>query len=645
VVRSKLKVDFNFRSASALLLAAILAACGSSRDDPSSRDGSDAQRLSAIVDYMGSDYAGAVRNGEIISRSEYEEQQRFAADARRLGGEIVGASTREQDPLLRELSRLEGLVGAKASPAAVAEAARETRELIVTRFHPPAAPPERPSLARAEASYREDCAVCHGATGDADTERASALDPRPTRFRDPARLEKLSPYRVFNALTFGVRGTSMPSFELLSPVERWDLAFYVMRLGHGSEDDGDAQGIALADAARSSDAELLDRFRAEGRAEPTACVAYVRRVAPFLAPNVEADLGHARKLVHEAAAAFEQGRKTVADRLALDAYLQGFEPLEGALRARDPSRVDRVEAAFRDFRASMAKGEVVETVARGAALEGLLTQTQERRGAVVPFTAAALIFFREGIEAALLIGALLAAARRLGRHDAALFIHCGWVLALPAGVATWWVLDRAVSLGADRRELMEAVVALMAAAVLFSVSFWMISKAESRRWLDTLKRQLERGVHRRSLLVLAGLSFLALYREAAETILFTQALMLESGSRGEVWAGAAAGILGVAATAFLTSRAALRLPLGPFFGVSGVLLCGLAVSFAGSGMHILVASGYLPPRPVAFPAVPWMGIHPDLSGLLVQFLIVATVAGGALTTILRSQASAHGASR
>src|SRR6185295_10848299 len=93
---------------------------------------------------------------------------------------------------------------------------------------------------------------------------------------------------------------------------------------------------------------------------------------------------------------------------------------------------------------------------------------------------------------------------------------------------TWFVLERVLRTGPEHRELMEALVALAAAAVLFAVSFWMISKVESRHWLGYLRGQLERGLDGRKLGVLAGLSFLAVYREAAETVLFTQALLLDA---------------------------------------------------------------------------------------------------------------------
>ncbi|HEY7510561.1 MAG TPA: FTR1 family protein, partial [Vicinamibacteria bacterium] len=357
------------------------------------------------------------------------------------------------------------------------------------------------------------------------------------------------------------------------------------------------------------------------------------REAAFREPPAGVGLDRTRRMVRAAVQAARDQRTADADRLVLDAYLQGFEPLEPRLRSRDPRGTLDVETGFRDLRAALLAGDVATAQARASSLDDRIARLGGQR-AIVPALGAFLIYFREGIEAALLVGALLAGVRRLGRPEAARYIHAGWITAIPAGIATWWALERIVSLGADQRELAEGVVALLAAAVLFSVSFWLISRAESRHWIGYLRERLETTLTRKRLLVLAGLSFLAVYREAAETVLFTQALLFDAeGRRGEVWAGALGGLLVVGAVALVMGRAALRLPLGPFFAVSGALLCALAISFAGSGIYELVAAGYLPPRPVSFPEVPWMGIHPDLTGLLVQLAIVGVVAGAALLTL------------
>jgi high-affinity iron transporter len=156
-----------------------------------------------------------------------------------------------------------------------------------------------------------------------------------------------------------------------------------------------------------------------------------------------------------------------------------------------------------------------------------------------------------------------------------------------------------------------------------------------------LKERLEAGLSKRSLFVLSGLAFLAVYREAAETALFTQALLLEAeGHHGQVYLGAGAGLVVVGLLAYVMNRTVVRLPLGPFFAVSSLLLCALAVSFAGSGIFELVAAGYLPPRPVPFPEVPLLGIHPDLTSLLVQLVIVLVIGGAGVATLRRRPAAA-----
>ncbi len=599
-------------------------------------DGGDAQRLVALVDYIGGDYGGAVQGGRVVDEAEFAEQLKFAGDARALADGLISPRP-APEPLTAAVLEIETLVRAKANPEIVQRACRAARETAIARFGLQTMPAERPNLQSAQALYTQSCATCHGATGNADTEKAKTLDPMPARFKDPHRLGELSPYRIYNALTFGVPGTAMASFDALSPSERWSLAFFVFRLGHEGEPVGAPVAMTLADMALKTDREVIQTLASDTPGDASAALAWLRREAAFTEPPAGAGIEKARALVRHAVDTYAAGRTLEADRLSIDAYLQGFEPLEPRLRARDAAGTREVESAFHALRAAMARKETADRVrARGQALDRRIAGLGESGRPIVPFAAAFLIYLREGTEAALLVGALLAGLRRLGRADAASYIHAGWLLALPAGVVTWWLLDRAISLGADQRELMEGVVALAASTVLFSVSFWMVSKVESRHWMGYLRQQLEAGLSRRSLYVLSGLAFLAVYREAAETILFTQALMLESDAhRAEVFSGALAGLLAVVVIAIVMNRTVLRLPLGPFFAVSSLLLCGLAVSFAGAGMYELVAAGYLRPRPVPFPEVPWMGIYPDLTGLLVQLAIVLVIAGAGLTTLAR----------
>lgn len=627
------------------VLGAGLATTGCSRkatqqavESGADRDGGDAQRLVALIDYVGRDYGRAVGDGRVISPEEYEEQLRFTKDATRLAIGLL--PSRPSDPLLLRIARIESLVGEKADPAVVASACQTARDEVVAFFGLATSPFDRPRLPRAQALYAEACASCHGVRGNADTAQARQLDPPPVRFRESDRLAALSPYRVYNTLTFGISGTAMPSFETLSSSDRWSLAFYVFRLGHEGE-RSQRVAMSLSEMASRSDRQILDSLRAASHPSPAAALAHVRHEGAFEEPPLVAEIERTRRLVREALGNLAAGRPEDADRRLLDAYLQGFEPLEPRLRARDPMRTRDVETGFHDLRVALARGETGPAHARAQTLDRDLESLAQAGRAPVPFFAAFLVFAREGIEAALLVAALLAALRKVGRSEAARFIHLGWIVALPAGVLTWWISETALALSTARRELLEATIALVAALVLFSVSFWMISKADARRWTAYLRKRLEASLGRQQLAFLAGLAFLAVYREAAETVLFTQALLLEAGGqRALVWAGATSGLLLVVAVAALMGRTAARLPLGPFFACSGVLLCALAISFAGSGIYDLVAAGYLLPRPVPFPEITWLGIHPDLTGLLVQLAIVTTISVAAFASYRKRPAPA-----
>jgi high-affinity iron transporter len=633
-------MKFNFKIA-ALLLVAASGCRKAPLPTPALSDRSDVQRLVALVDYIANDYGGAVQGGRVLNQDEYEEQQRFLKDAHSIADRLLKAHAGPSveatpDPLRQGLEGLDALMAAKAEPALMTERCRQVKTAVVERFGLRTAPEGRPSYERGRVLYAQSCVACHGEKGDANTEQARTLNPPPVNFRDPERGPKLSPHRVYNTLSFGISGTAMPSFEALSPEDRWSVAFYVLSLAHSEEPgEGVPAAMALIDLSSLSDEEIEADLRSQGHPSPPRGVKYLRTVVPFEAPKVATGVADTRARVRGAVTAYAAGRAGDADRQLLDAYLQGFEPMEGHFRARDPQGTAAVEKQFHTLRASVGLGRPTEELRdQAAALDRQLVTLAKPDHAVFPFVAALLIYLREGVEAALLVGALLAAVRRLGHADAVRHVHYGWIAALPAGIFTWWALDRLLALGSAERELMEAVTALLAAAVLFWVSFWLISKAESRRWMEYLRRSVASSLDRKNRLLLASMAFLAVYREAAETVLFTQALLLEAADQTrQVWLGALCGLIITVVIAAVMRRAVLSLPIGPFFMISGLLLCLLAVSFAGAGLYNLVGAGYLPARPVHFLEIPWMGLYPDLNGLLVQAAIVLTVAAAGVMTL------------
>jgi high-affinity iron transporter len=162
-------------------------------------------------------------------------------------------------------------------------------------------------------------------------------------------------------------------------------------------------------------------------------------------------------------------------------------------------------------------------------------------------------------------------------------------------------------------------------ALLFYVSFWLVSKLEATRWQAFLGRRARAALAGGSLTALAGVAFVAVYREALETVLFYQAVFAQAGPAGtrSVWLGlgAGAGCLFVIATAIL--RLGRRLPLRAFFATSSVLLYALAVVLAGHGVAALQEAGWLPATWVPAPRLEWLGLYPSAEGLALQALLVA----------------------
>lgn len=620
----------------ALLLTLGSSGCGpppaspgpdQARRDQENPGGSDGQRLVSLVDYVAADYGGAVSHGQILSPYEYEEQLGFLKTAAALAPRAA-SDEHDAEAIRGRIEVLRGAVEAKEDPGVVAALGRAAREEIISRLGLVTTPRRRPSLERAESLYAQSCAACHGREGLGETAVAASLNPRPASFKSPERRRALSPYRVYNALALGVPGTAMPAFEALSPAERWDLAFFVLRLAHEGEEASGPVSMTLADLAVRSDDDVLASLRSDGHPAPANGLAFARRESAFAEAPLGLGIDQTRSMVRQAASLGAAGRVAEADRVVLDAYLQGFEPLEAQISARDPNRTRSVEIAFRDFRAALSSGNPALVRKQALVLDELIARSPSRGGATLPFVAAFIIYFREGIEAALLVGALLGGVKKLGRTDAQRAIHLGWTLALVAGALSWLLFSRLVAIAPSQRELVEAVIGLLAALVLFSVSFWMISKAESRKWTAFLKDQMNLGLNSGRVWSLAGVAFLAVYRECAETILFTEALLIEAvGQTGWVFAGAVIGLGCVVLIALAVGNAFRRLPMPVFFGVSGVLLSLLAVAFAGSSVSAFVAAGYLKPHPIPFPSLPFLGVHPDLSSLLVQAVLIALLAG------------------
>ncbi|HXZ87462.1 MAG TPA: FTR1 family protein [Candidatus Binataceae bacterium] len=236
------------------------------------------------------------------------------------------------------------------------------------------------------------------------------------------------------------------------------------------------------------------------------------------------------------------------------------------------------------------------------------------------------ILFREGLEALLVIIALVAATREAGQSARAWDIYRGALIAIAVSLALAWAVNHVI--GDNTSDTLEGVFQLFAAATLFYVSSWMTAKMQARRWMSFINAQVETARKSDGPSFALGLTaFLAVMREGAETIVFFQALLAgatESAERHAVAMGIVIGAIALAVTFAVLRRLTYLIPIGPVFSITSVLLYALAVIFAGQGIASFQESGVIGATFVSHvPTLPMIGLFPTVQTIAAQALLLA----------------------
>jgi high-affinity iron transporter len=361
-------------------------------------------------------------------------------------------------------------------------------------------------------------------------------------------------------------------------------------------------------------------------------------------------LAETKRLLGDAVAAYRDGNPRAVYTVS-DAYFQ-FEPLEKRLALIDPDITRRVEEKFVSLRAAAAASGNDDRVAALVAEIG--TDLDAARRALRPRQAesrwslafqSATIILREGFEVVLIIGALLAYAVKSGNERMKRPILLGTAAGIAGSLATAYVLARLVLASGVAVEALEGATMLLAAAVLFFVSYWLISKAEADKWQRYIQGKVKTAVVRGSGLALASAAFLAVYREGVETTLFYDALAASApGELGAVVGGFAVGLVALALVYLIFARFGMRIPIRQFFFGTSVLLYYLAFVFAGKGVVELQETGWIGVTHVAgVPRIDFLGIHPTLESLLVQGILLACLLYAVWVALRRRRSSTEGA--
>lgn len=624
-----------FASIAILFSLAISAA----QAEPKSTE-AEARQLWQLLDYVSVDYAGAVQNGSVISEVEYGEMQEFSTRAQ---SQVLALPPHPRHAeLTAAISRLKAAVENKETPPRVSELAREANRLLLLAYPFPVAPPSMPDLARGAALYQAQCASCHGANGAGDGALAATLDPKPIAFTDEERARSRSLMALYQVISQGVDGTSMPAFASLSEHDRWSLAFFVGSLSFKDADieagkaafaRDEAPGAALPDMTALVTTSEEELAKAMPPATARAAQAYARTHPDIVRGQQERKgIALARKLLQESLGALKNGQRAAATDLALSAYLDGFEPLEATLDATDRQLLVDVERTMQLYRGAVARGDVEGASGYAQQLDAYFIRVENVTGAkktdaTTVFVGALTILLREGVEALLIVIAMVAFLRKAERPQALRYVHAGWISALAGGALTWLVATYVVSISGASREVTEGLSSLFAAAVLLSVGLWMHQKSQAGQWQAYLKQHLTAAMEKRSAWAMFALAFIAVYREVFETVLFYSALAAD-GNGPALMGGFVTGLVLLSILAVIFLRTSARMPIGKFFSYSSVLVAALAVVLVGKGIAGLQEAGWLMATPIQGPRLPVLGIYPTVQTYIAQAaLLLATGLG------------------
>lgn len=636
------------------------------------------QRVANIVSVAVEEYRkGVDEHGRLISRDEYDEAAGFLSDARAASTRLSGDRTTAR----ALLDSIIAAVGAKRPPSSL----EMLSQRFAAALGSDAAlelPQKAIDLAAGERLYQAQCSTCHGPRGMGDGPSAAALNPKPPALASDSVMRDVTPAMMFRKIAVGVTGTAMPAFgSKLSPDDRWNIVMYLTMLRstpsqvaageglyaqscvecHGATGLGDGalertlskvppELGSIAWQVERTDAQLADAIRAglPGTPMPPAStfspeqvrsvVAYIRslptRVAVVSAAqpalrnrSADASANTSLSLLDQSLTAARNGRLTEAYDRAFDAYV-AFEPIETPARARDPGVVASMEKLFAEFkgavRANDLKGAERARDAIDANMQRVVDLTRPAGSGSEAFFQSFLIILREGFEAILVIGAVVAFLLKTGHRERLRSIWTGIVLALICSGLTAIVLRTVLRAIPATQEIIEGATLLVAVAVLFSVSYWLISRVEAAKWQQFIREKVNTALEHGGGRALAFVAFLAVYREGAETALFYQALFNEGAHVAlPISLGIVTGFGALAVIFTLFYRYGVRIPLRPFFSVTSVLLYYMAFVFTGKGIRELQEGNLVPISVIrGMPTVDALGLYPTWQTLLAQLVLL-----------------------
>ena len=431
-----------------------------------------------------------VAGGRVVLAAEVEEADLFLTEAIRSARTLpapIAAGT------VRGLERALGMVRRTAAPDSVDWVVRGVTDGLASGLQIALVdiPDRTPGLARGAELYRRECAGCHGADGRGDGPAGLGLNPAPADLTDRGALADVTPLAFYQRITIGVIGTAMPGYETrLDAADRWALAAYATTLRQTTPSGSVPAALrSFPIVAELNDAQVLALL---GPGAGTDGVAAVRAFeqAPDDRDLIAAVFATVRTKVREAGQLAAGGRPEDATTAAFDAYLE-FEKVERTVRAKKPELAASLEASFALLRSRVVGGTATERATVEAELAAGLEQAErvvgDRLSPISLFVQSLMIMLREGLEAILIVGALMTFLVKTGAGHRRRDIHIGVGAAVALSLLTALLLETVFHLSPAHQETLEGFTMVAAVGVLFYVSYWVIE--DGSRQVDGVRKE------------------------------------------------------------------------------------------------------------------------------------------------------------
>ena len=364
---------------------------------------------------------------------------------------------------------------------------------------------------------------------------------------------------------------------------------------------------------------------------------------------VRSNIDRIRMQLDETLRLYKEGNYDDSLLASRSAYLDSYESVEIPLRPIDPDFTLEMEIKFAELRnlvqAHAPYGQVeskVVEIRKGLDESERLVSGTGILAPTIAFSTSFSIIFREGLESALIIGAILTYLEASRNNRFKKHVYYGIVIAIGATAVTWFIAEFIIDISGANRELIEAIAGVSAVVVLFWVSFWVLNKIETKRWIEFVKAKVWKATATGSIMVFVMLSFFTVYREGFETVLFYQAML--SFAKYMEWyvvAGLVIGLAIIVATAVVVRKLGRRLPLKVLFALTMGIGAYMSIAFMGNAVREFQELGYIPTTPLIgmiprfdINLASMTGIHPTVESIVAQITLLAVYALGSLYILI-----------